>query len=382
METISAINSEMLSWARQESNVTHQRIVQTMGDDRYILWEKGDTYPTFFQLEKLMKLFNFPVAVAFFSEPPEYTSPKVNFRTIPKDVINNLDYKNIRLIKKARAFQISLEYMLDKSGKSESNTLENLSMMNDNGELIKSIRNIPLNLSDFEGRKRTPKQFFDFWRDELYENGIYVFKDSFKDDSISGFSLYHEKYPVIYVNNTMSFTRQNFTLFHELYHLVYKTNGIDFTFDSLLTEYDYDLEVEYSCNGFAGEFLISKDFIKETFTTAEISVEMINDISTRIYASRDVLLRRLFDLGYVSPTFYYDNLDKFKNDFMRNKDKNDGKGGNYYNNQMSYLGQKYLELSFGLYYESKLSLVELSNVTNMTYNSLKEITYRKHWREL
>lgn len=33
--------------------------------------------------------------------------------------------------------------------------------------------------------------------------------------------------PIIMINNSMSFARQNFTLFHELYHLIANTSGAE-----------------------------------------------------------------------------------------------------------------------------------------------------------
>ena len=49
-----------------------------------------------------------------------------------------------------------------------------------------------------------------------------MFKDSFKADDVSGLCLCDEEYPVILLNNKMSFTRQIFTVFHEIYHLFAK----------------------------------------------------------------------------------------------------------------------------------------------------------------
>ena len=65
----------------------------------------------------------------------------------------------------------------------------------------------------------------DAWRDVLEDCGVAVFKDAFHNDGYSGFSLYNETFPVIYVNNSTK-TRQTFTLFHELAHLLLHTSGI------------------------------------------------------------------------------------------------------------------------------------------------------------
>ena len=65
------------------------------------------------------------------------------------------------------------------------------------------------------------------WRRALHRVGIFVFKDAFREESFSGFSLYDDVFPIIYVNNSVPETRQIFTLFHELGHLLFHTSGID-----------------------------------------------------------------------------------------------------------------------------------------------------------
>src|SRR5690606_36887360 len=64
------------------------------------------------------------------------------------------------------------------------------------------------------------------WRRAVEEAGVYVFKHSFKQKRISGFCLQHEQFPVIYLNNGNSKTRQAFSLLHELAHLLLRMNGI------------------------------------------------------------------------------------------------------------------------------------------------------------
>ena len=64
------------------------------------------------------------------------------------------------------------------------------------------------------------------WRENVEEKGIFVFKAAFQNDSVDGFCLVHEQFPVIYLNNSRSSVRQIFSLFHELAHLLLGKNGI------------------------------------------------------------------------------------------------------------------------------------------------------------
>lgn len=75
---------------------------------------------------------------------------------------------------------------------------------------------------------KTNEEALKYWRTLLEEHGIFIFKDAFKDEECSGFCLYDNVFPVIYLNNSQPKIRQIFTLFHELAHLLFRTGGVDF----------------------------------------------------------------------------------------------------------------------------------------------------------
>ena len=68
---------------------------------------------------------------------------------------------------------------------------------------------------------------FKAWRRLLDRHGVFIFKEAFKDDAISGFCIHDKRFSVIYINNSKPDTRQIFTLFHELAHLLLGTGGIN-----------------------------------------------------------------------------------------------------------------------------------------------------------
>ena len=70
--------------------------------------------------------------------------------------------------------------------------------------------------------------------------------------TFSGFCLYDETFPVIYVNNSSSKTRQIFTLFHELAHLLFQTSGIDTISSDYIDRLGgKEKSIEVFCNTFA-----------------------------------------------------------------------------------------------------------------------------------
>ena len=95
------------------------------------------------------------------------------------------------------------------------------------------------------------------WRRALEVAGVSVFKDAFKAPNYSGFCLYDDEFPIIYVNNSNAKTRQIFTLFHELAHILFHTSGIDTWTDDFIQRLPEGAKrIETACNSFAAEFLL------------------------------------------------------------------------------------------------------------------------------
>lgn len=384
MDKITSINPKILKWARKSSNIPNEKIILTMGDSRFLEWENGDDYPTYTQLEKLMSLYNYPIAISFFSTIPDIEDIQINFRSIPNEVINDIDHKVVKLIKQAMAYQLFFEELYQYSDHTKKdNLLDNHLIIKSMDEQIdfvkKSFKNKLMNLRKI----KNSKDYFDYFRDELFDLGVYIFKESFGNDSIAGFCIYHEKYPIIYINNKVSFTRQLFTLFHELYHLINRTNGIDYINDDFLTEYKYDLTIEYDCNKFAGKFLVPEDDLRIAVNFHGKDMLSIEKISHHFLVSRDVISRRLFDLNIIEFDDYLAYKKLYDKDHIREKQSSRSKQeGEFYNTQMSYLGKKYLELVYGEYYKKNISIIDLGKYTNLKYSSIIEIANRKNWMKI
>ena len=75
---------------------------------RIAAWEAGDAFPTYPQLESMAEEFRIPIAVFFFSEPPNVPPIRESFRTLPDTGFERLPRRIQYLLRKAKAFQISL----------------------------------------------------------------------------------------------------------------------------------------------------------------------------------------------------------------------------------------------------------------------------------
>lgn len=244
-----------------------------------------------------------------------------SFRTVPAIVKHSLFNRNIcKLIDDARILQLNL-YELNENENPAYVWFASHSFNSDLALMAAELRqvlNVPLSR---QKRIKKASDHFEFWRGKFAEIGIYVFKEAFGTESISGFCLYDDVFPVIYINNSLSFTRQIFTLFHELCHIIFKTSGID-----ILNDQSYhdilsapDLEIERKCNAFSGAFLVPDDDFAKQIKGNRPSENFVSNLAEGYGVSREVILRKFLDLGKISSNEYLDRSAQYTQDYFRAK---------------------------------------------------------------
>ena len=256
------ITPEVVTWARKRLGYSLDALAVKRKDfNKVAQWETGESRPTYRQLEKLAKDLWLPVAVFFFPEPPETPKIEETFRTLGSEQFDEIPPSIRKLLYKARAFQAGLSELSDQRNPAQNHIIRDLKLDVDE-ELSSATRRVreyigitlehQFNWNDDDEALKT-------WRSALFNVGVTVFKDAFKTDDYSGFSLYDDEFPIIYVNNSNAKARQIFTLFHELAHLLFHTSGVDndSAFRYLLPK-EY-AQIEMRCNAFAGAFLVPDD---------------------------------------------------------------------------------------------------------------------------
>ncbi|MDC9715011.1 MAG: ImmA/IrrE family metallo-endopeptidase [Gammaproteobacteria bacterium] len=216
-----------------------------------------------------------------------------------------------------------------------------------------------------QGTYKKPEVAFKAWRNALEKFGIFVFKDAFKDKGFSGFCLYDEVFPVIYINNSLPHSRQVFTLFHELAHLLFGIDGIEM----LSNNQDYlnklsetNKRIEVFCNAFSGKFLVP-DTAFDQYLGNEVNDTTLEDIAKQFAVSREVILRKFLDNQKITTDFYTKKVRQWQDEYecykKQNKDKSPGGNPNY--TKRAYLGENYMELAFSQYYNNNISTQQLAD---------------------
>ena len=362
------VNNDIIVWARQELNITQEEVADRMGRniEDIVNWEEGKDYPTYAQLEKLAyTIYKRPLAVFFFPNIPNIPKNNGKFRTLDNEIFNEIPTRIIELMNQARVMQLNLQE-LDSNSRIRITELE-LDIHEQNFyEKLRDVLGVDIEL---QKKAKNMSDAFEMWRSEC---GVYVFKEAFKDNSFSGFCLYDIKYPVIYINNSMSYSRQIFTLFHELCHILIKTSGIDKADDDYISRLELDnRKLEMICNMFAGKFLVPTNDLLKLIDNVEINEKNIEKLSKKYSVSRDVILRKLLDIGKISKEAYEKKHSDYQDEMYR-KPINNG-GGNYYNTKKAYLGENYINDVCSNYYSGKIDLYETANYLNVRVEAIPQL---------
>ncbi|MCF6364150.1 MAG: ImmA/IrrE family metallo-endopeptidase [Gammaproteobacteria bacterium] len=380
------INGEVLKWARESAGLTIDEVVQKMKRKRitYELvesWEQSAETPTYSQLERLAyEVYKRPLAIFFFPEPPAEVTAKQSFRTLPEYEIQRMPIKMRFLLRKAQSFQLNLYDLYDGVNPSDKKITRNLEFppnisAKEMGVKVREYLGISI---DTQTSFNTSENAFKEWRKILENFGLFIFKDAFQSDEFSGFCLYDEKFPVIYVNNSKPFTRQVFTIFHELAHLLFKTGGIDTNIDDYLDYLDGDEErIEILCNSFAGEFLVPSEHFYEKSKNISVNDENIGFLANIYHVSREVILRKFYDSGKIDKHFYSEKVQEWRR--RENNNPNAGSGGNYYFTKGAYLGGKYIEKAFSQFYQNRITteiLADYLGVKVKNISGMESLLYR------
>lgn len=349
-------------------NITTSQLARKLNisEEKIKTWLNATSLPTYPQLTKLADCFKRPI-IFFFMETPPMQSFEIDFRTSQeyKDVD---DKKRLsELIDSISIYKASLKDLFD--GEPQVCQLHDWINYADRQNFYEYLRN-QLNFSiKLQCQFKRPTDVIEYLREQFYHCGIYIFKDSFRIDQVSGLCAYDEKFPIILINNKVSFTRQLFTIFHELYHLLSKAFHIDILSVS-----------EKDCDKFAGEFLIPKKNLLEDieFCHKEYKIdscenyEFITDRANHYNISREAYLFQLLQLNEIREEYFNDFRQENLQYLIRSR-QDDIAGGNYYFTKMNYLGKAYLNDIVAGYFSGRFPLRYIAQFTQMKVPNVKKM---------
>jgi Zn-dependent peptidase ImmA (M78 family) len=355
------INPALLIWARQRAGLTRDQASERF--KRLADWEEGKAAPTYPQLEQLADVFKVPIAVFFFPEPPNVPSINETFRTLPEAELDRLPSRIRLLMRKAKAMQLNLAELTQGRNPAERLITRDLQFGAnvDLAEMITAVREyigVPL---EQQRAWRDDETALKEWRAALQRVGVFVFKDAFRADELSGFCLYDEEFPVVYVNNSSAKTRQIFTYFHELAHLIFHTSGIDKVRDRYIQRLAGDSkQIEILCNSFAAQFLLPEEAFERAVAGLAATEATAELVASQFHVSREVVFRRFLDQGRIGELQYLEGVERWNAQRQAGGGEG-GAGGNHYWTKLAYLGRDYVALALSQFHQNRIDENQLAD---------------------
>lgn len=395
-EYITGMNPAIIKWARERSGYSLEaaaafvkKDVETLSD-----WESGGSAPTYVQLEKLADKYKRPVAIFFFPEPPE--EPDIAGNLARQSSENTpISPRMHSLLRQAYARQISLMELNLGVNPMRKKIFRELQAQPDDvaSELARKTRAYMDVSIDTQLGWRNTKAALENWRDIVDREGIFVFKAAFRDDSVDGFCIAHEEFPVIYLNNSSPLVRQIFSLFHELAHLLLGENG--------MTRGDFIRggDIEDFCNQFAAEFLVPDLDLDTRLTFPIYDDDAIETLANRYKVSRPIILLKLVNRGILTQEDYAQKIEGWTAERgtyerkksagethilmssgpepsfhkLKNVNAKTSGGQRYYKTRATYLGYRFMELAFSKYHQGQCSIEQLAEHLDVKVEDLPEL---------
>jgi Zn-dependent peptidase ImmA (M78 family) len=358
------INPEVLTWARRTAGYKIEDLVANKQFAKIAKWESGEESPTYSQLEKLAEKFHRPIVVFFFPEPPPEEPVEKALRAVSEDSVENLNPVIHYLFRKAKVFQLSLAELFEGQEEIQKQRLSWLTQAGviESASFAERIRSI-LEVSIEEQQSwQGSDDAFKEWRRRLALRGVFVFKDAFKNTEVSGFCVYDDLFPIIFINNSHPKNRQIFTLFHELCHLLLKQSFLDIaTEQSWLANQVHLGKEESLCNSLASEILVPVEHLISQVGSRFVDESLVDQLADSYHVSREVIARKLLDQGLVSRRSYEEMIHEWYSMRKRPSSETDKSSGNYYNTKSSYLGDSYISVVLRNYYQGRIDVVQASD---------------------
>ncbi len=360
------VTPDVIKWARENAGFSLQEAQKTF--KKIAAWETGDAAPTYSQLEQLAEKFKCPVAVFFFPERPDIPSIQKSFRTLSAADFAEIPRTVRTFLRKGQAMQLNLAELND--GKNPAQRLITRDLKFEPNTTLDAAANqireyLGISLEE-QSSWSSVDDAMEQWRDAFARVGIYVFKDAFHAKSYFGFCLFDDEFPIIYVNNSSTKSRQIFTLFHELGHLLFHTSGIDVLDLGYVNHLpNNEQKIEITCNKLAARFLIPEDAFEKILAGKKATRDTAGLLAKHFNVSREAIYRKFLDRGLISPVEYGDAAKTWAAQIKKVSGT-----GNYYNSHISYLGWHYIDLAFTRYNQRRFDEVQLSDYLNIKAKNL------------
>ena len=306
------INKDTLHSICEAKKVTYSYIAKETkySKEKIVRWSNSsDTLrPTFNQAKNIAKCLHVPLA-GLYMKPNDIPLKKLpsikNYRTFPEGYAGDDSSLNIAIfdLLQAKDFLIKTKEELGEPVLAYSVNFNYL--QRDVQKWAAEIRKVFGLSLETQFRLPSPRQFYLYVREKIEAHGIFVHCFSDVDLEIArAIALYDDNTPIIGLNEEDRPPAKTFSIIHELTHLLKQQSSLC---NEMFNAFSSNQE-EVFCNAVAGEVLVPEDALKVILKKWKIdeifSINDITGIAGRFCVSKEVIIRRLLDIGRIKNPAY------------------------------------------------------------------------------
>lgn len=328
---------DLLRWAIERARWDEATIERRA--PRLQEWTSGTHRPTLKQLEKFAHDTHTPFGMLFLAEPPVEQVPIPDMRTMGNAALHAPSADLLETIHQCQTRQAWYRSYAQENGVLTPDFVGSATI-DSPPELVAD------RLRDLLGFDLSERGTFTSWEDALrrlidrIENiGVLVMVNGvvganthriLDPEEFRGFALADPLAPLIFVNGADTKAAQIFTIVHELAHIWLGESALS---DARMTA-DAGPDAELWCNRVAAEVLIPLTALRRDFQ-GDTNIEELERLARKYRVSTLVVLKRLFDAGFLNWQDYRDRYDGERERviaFLADR-RGDASGGNYYYTQ-------------------------------------------------
>lgn len=307
------ISPHIFRWARESAGLPLAIAAKRIGVklDRLEEWEGKQALPTPRQLEKAADAYKRPVASFFLPAPPEEPPLPIDFRssTLAKREFSTPTRLAIRRARWLKEVYAELDH-----GNRAAIPYQTDSRPEALAEVIRGWLAPTLNAV----RGKQPDDALRIWRQSLEDAGLLVFQFSLPTADAHAFSL-ADDIPTIVLNSRDAYSRRIFSTVHELAHLILRQPGL--CNPSEYVEVEGSTQIEVRCNAAAALALVPDASLAEQAPVARLGrggdvPEVLEPLARTFAVSREVILRRLFELDLVNRATFHRTMELLQREYQ------------------------------------------------------------------
>lgn len=315
-----SVNPAMLRWTRETAGLDVRTAAGKIkrSADALRSWESGASRPTIAQLRKLARLYKRPMAAFYLPKAPADASAIPDLRRLPSGVRASYSTELRFLIRSARERQHWLRELLRQLGESPVDFVGSALVGEEPVEIARRARTVLGVSVEEQQRWGARDEALRAWTDAMEDAGVFVFQsNAVTVEEMRGFALPDAVAPVIVLNAKDARAARIFSALHEFAHILLDAEGVSNLEPVDSPSGDIDL-TEVRCNAVAGEILVPAHRIRAAIASAAGRQDLdtlIEKMSDSFKVSREVIARRLRDLGQMTTDAYLERRERYQKEF-------------------------------------------------------------------